>query len=120
MADAAAPGDGGGKSEKKQISARYEGVGQAIFFHLKSDMSRQRGLADLAQHAEIDEMVLAQLPRPLWEAALYLGQNHQPLIEFDAVALPVVESHRLDMLIALERPGKTGGGILSTGKHNDG
>ena len=64
-------------------------------------------------------MVFAELPRPLWKVMFHLGEDHKPLIELDAVALPVVESHRLDPVISLQRPGEAGGRILSTGKQND-
>ena len=36
------------------------------------------------------------------------------------MALPVVEADGLDALVALERPGKAGSGILATGEKNQG
>lgn len=97
MADVAPPGDGRGEGEEQKIASRHEGVGQSVLFHLEGDIARERGLADLAQHAHVDEMVLTQPTCPLREAPPDLVQDHKSLIQLDSVPLTVVKSDRLDM-----------------------
>ena len=46
-------------------------------------------------------------------------QHGKPRIEFDAVFLAVVKSDRLDMVIAAQRPGQAGGGVLTTGEEHE-
>ena len=41
-------------------------------------------------------------------------------VQFDAVALAVVEADGLDALEALERPGQADGGILPAGEQDEG
>jgi len=58
-------------------------------------------------------MILGQARRPVWKTPLHLVQHGKAGVEFDAVTLAVVESHRLDALETFECPGKTGGRILA-------
>ncbi len=41
-------------------------------------------------------------------------------VKFDHMALAIVETHRLDGLKSVERPGEAGGGILAAGKKDEG
>ncbi len=41
-------------------------------------------------------------------------------LEFDAMALAVVEAERLDAVVTLQSPGQACGGILPAGKQNQG
>src|SRR6185312_2657345 len=100
VADAASPGDRRREGEEQEIAAGHEGIGQAVLLHLEGGLAGQRGLADLAQRAEVDEVVLAQ--------------DRKPLIQLDSMALAIVESDGLDMRKSVERPGQAGRRILST------
>jgi hypothetical protein len=97
VGDGAPPGDGGGKGEEQQIAPGHEAVGQAVLLHLEGDVTRERRLAELAQHAHVDEMVLAEPARPGGKPAANLLQHHKSLIQLDSVPLAVVKSDRLDM-----------------------
>jgi hypothetical protein len=46
-------------------------------------------------------------------------EHLQSAIEFYRMALAIGEGKRLDMLIALEGPGQTGGRVLAAGKKNE-
>ena len=63
-------------------------------------------------------MVVRELCGPLRKLRAQARENPLPRIELDAVALAVVEADGLDARIALERPGKAGRGILSSGKED--
>ena len=49
-----------------------------------------------------------------------LRQDRRPHVELDAVTLAVVEAHRLDVGVSIERPGQAGGGILTAREEHDG
>jgi hypothetical protein len=97
MADAAPPGDGGGEGEEQQIAAGHEGVGQPVFLHRKGDVTRERGVADAAQHAEVDDVILAQPRGPLRLATAHLLLHHKSLIQLNSMPLPIVESDGFNM-----------------------
>jgi hypothetical protein len=65
-------------------------------------------------------MIVAEPLGPGWKNGR--KQLEDPLARFElgAMALPVVEADRLDALVALERPGKAGGGVLASGEKNQG
>ena len=64
MAQTAAEGDRGGEREEQQIAAGHEGVGQAVLVGDDGDVARHRRLRDRAEHAEIEQMILAEPARP--------------------------------------------------------
>ena len=49
-----------------------------------------------------------------------LPQHFQAAFQFDAMPLAVVEAQRLDMRIALKRPGQAGGAVLAAGEEHQG
>jgi hypothetical protein len=63
-------------------------------------------------------VVFADSPGPFREAPADFRQDYQPLIEFDAMTLPVVKSDGLDRLEAVEGPSQAGGGILAAGEQD--
>jgi hypothetical protein len=63
-------------------------------------------------------MIVTEALRPARESRPDARQDGFPRVELDAVALAVVEADRLDARIALERPGKAGRGILSSGEED--
>ena len=97
VADVAPPGNRRGEGEEQEVAARHEAVGQAVLLHREGDLAGERGVADLAEHAHVDEMVLAQPICPLRQAAPDLVQHHKSLIQLDPMPLTVVEGDRLDM-----------------------
>ena len=46
-------------------------------------------------------------------------KNFDASIELEAMTLPVVKADRLDVLVALERPGEAGGGVLPAGEKDE-
>ena len=76
---------------------RHEAVGQPILLHCKGNISGQRRVTDLSQHAHVDEMVFTQPLRQVREAMPDLIEDDKPLFELDPVPLAIVESDRLDM-----------------------
>ncbi|ABA49515.1 hypothetical protein BURPS1710b_0356 [Burkholderia pseudomallei 1710b] len=105
-----------GDRHEQQVAARHERVRQAVRRRLDLDRARHRGIADRAEHRQIDQVIVAQLVRPLRKTPLQRIAHALATFELDAVALAVIEAERLDGLIALERPGHTCGRILAAGK----
>ena len=66
-------------------------------FHFEGNIARERRLADLAENAHVDEMVVAEAGRPLGKPPPDFIQHHKSLIQLDPVPLAVVKSDRLDM-----------------------
>ena len=73
----------------------------------------------MTEYLQIEQMVLAQLGRPLRKLAADFAQHLEARFEFNTVALTVIEGDGLDALIRLERMRETGRGILTTGKQNE-
>jgi hypothetical protein len=63
-------------------------------------------------------VVFAQARAPIGEGFAQPLQHRPPAIELDAMALAVVEADRFDMLVALQRPGQTGGRVLAAGEQH--
>ena len=104
---------GGRQGEKQQISTRHKGIGQAAGLHGKCHVTGQRGFADLTQHADIQQMVFAQPQRPGGKALPQFGQHRLTRLQFDTMPLAVVETDGLDIGVALQGMGQTGGGVLA-------
>ena len=85
------------------------------------DLARVSAVSETAPRArEVQHMVRAELFGPF---GLQPGQSvaqNSALVEFDAVALAVIEAERLDALVTLQSPGQACGGILPAGKQNQG
>ena len=117
----AAPiGERAGERQEQQVASGHERVGQAVGLHGEGHVVGQGRAADLLQHVERQQVVFAQARRPLRELAANLGQHVLARIEFDMVALAVVETQGFDAFITRERVGQAGGGVLSTGKKDQG
>src|SRR5436190_1507209 len=78
----------------------------------------RRLVADPAEHAEIDEMIDAELFVPFGKVAAQAPLDRLPAVELDPVPLPIVEADRLDPGEPRERPGKAGRRILPAGKQD--
>ncbi|KAG1245081.1 hypothetical protein G6F68_015200 [Rhizopus microsporus] len=76
-----------GQRQEKQIAAGHERVGQAIGLHLDGAVARHGGIAHLAQHLQVQQVVFAQPRRPLREARADVAQHVQAGIQFNAVPL---------------------------------
>ena len=116
----ASVGERTGQREEQQIAPGHESVGQAVGLHRKRHVVGQRRAADLLQHVERQHVVLAQARRPLRKLAADLGEHVLARIEFDMVALTVIETQGFDAFITRKSVGKAGGGVLSTGKKDQG
>jgi hypothetical protein len=106
-----------GKGQEDDVAARHKGVRKTIGFHLEFDVAGQRRLGDLAECLQSDGVVVAKAAGP---ARAQVPQVGDPLaaVEFDAMALAVVEADRLDMIEAVERPGKTRRRVLAAREEN--
>jgi hypothetical protein len=63
----AAIADGGGKGEEQQIAAGDKRIRQSALLESDRGVTGQRRVADLAQDAEIDDVVVAELAAPVRE-----------------------------------------------------
>src|SRR5919106_5292542 len=95
--------------KEHEIAARHEGARQAILGHRDCGVARERGVRDFLQGIQVYGMVLRQPPCPQSRGLTELLSNALPAIEFDRVALTVVEADRLDPLKAIEGPSETYG-----------
>jgi len=118
--EASAIGDRGRHREEQDVSAGHEGVGQPVFEHAELDVPGERGLADLADHAEVDDAVLAEPCGPIGKCRSDLGEHRAAAVQLDTVALPIVEANGLDMREAGKRPGEASRRVLATGKQHEG
>ena len=72
--------------------------------------SRVIAVAEIcAEHGEVDQMVLAEPARPERIAQHDAMADFLPLIEFDAMALAIIEADRLDVIETRQREGEAGG-----------
>src|ERR1700720_863325 len=116
MPRAAAIADRGGEGEEQQVAAGHERIRQAALLKGDRRVAGQRRVADLAEDAEIDDAVVAELAAPLREfaaGALYPPGAAMPV---DPVALAVIETDRLDIGKTGQRPGEAGRRILPPGE----
>ena len=111
--DAAPVGQRGRKGEEQQVAPGHEGVGQAAGLHLKRGLAGERGVADLPEHGEVEQVVFAESLAPGGEAFAQFGQHRDACLQFHVVSLAVVEAQRFHSRVARERLGQAGGGILA-------
>lgn len=109
-----------GESQEQKVAPRHEGVGQAVLLHFESGVARERGVADFAQHGQVQQMVLAEFLGSVRKSGADFLQYDKACIEFHPVALAVVKGDGLDPLVLGECQGEASGGVLATGKKNKG
>src|SRR5271167_2603433 len=97
-----------GQGEKHQIAAGHKSVWQPAFVKGDCAVAGQRGVADLPEHGEIDQMIRAQLGAPIGKFVAQTIDDYRTALELDMVALAVIEADRLDLCEMLERPGEAG------------
>ena len=117
--DVAPVGDRGRVCEEQQVAARNERVRQPRVRHPYLGCAGERGARQLPQLAHRDEVIFTEPARPAREAGAQSVQHERPHLEFDGVPLSVVEPDRLDLAVAVERPGEAGGGILTSGEQHE-
>ena len=83
------------------------------------DLTRHCGIADRAEHGQIDHVIFAQALRPLRKLARDRGTKAVAAFEFHAMTLSIVEPERLYRLVAIKRPGKARGRVLAAGKQHE-
>ena len=71
------------------------------------------------EHAEIDDVVVAELAAPVGEFAPQALDHCGAALELDPVALAVIEPDRLDRGKARQRPGEAGRRILPAGEQHE-
>lgn len=118
--EASPVGDRRGIGEEEQIAARHEGVGQARLAKSNLSVAGQSRVADRRQGGQGEHMVGAEAIGPLRELGGDCVAKVGADFELDLVALTVVKPDRLDMVVALERPGQTRGRVLTTGEDDEG
>src|SRR6266853_1572213 len=118
--DPPAVGKYSGGREEKQVPSRNEGVGQARFRHPDLDVLGHRGHAKRTDDAEIEHVILAELPAPRGKALAQLREDDRAALELDRVALAVAEADGLDAREIRERPGEAGGRVLPAGEEQQG
>src|SRR5207249_7837785 len=105
----------GGKGKKQEITAGDKCVRQSARVKGYRRFAGQPRITDLAQHAQIDDMVLGELAVPLRKLAPQTLQHRLAAIELDTVALAVIETDGFDRSKARERPCEAGRRILAAG-----
>ena len=109
-----------GEGQEDQVAAGHERVGQALRVHLDRDVAGQRGVGNRARARRGRAHGPAQPAAHSGLIAASARAERARCIEFDAMALAIVEADRLDVLETLQRPGQAGGGILPAGKQHQG
>ena len=120
MVQAAARRERRSQREEQEVASGHECVGQPVFAQRDLGVACESGLADLAQHGQIEQMIG---PEPILPYRMNFGHPGAvvgPTVEFDAVALPLIEPYRLNCVEAVERPCKAGRAVLPTGEENEG
>src|SRR5271166_3079237 len=115
MAGAAAITDRGGKGEEQQVAPGNKGVWQPALREIYCGLAGKRRVAEPSEHAEIDQVVFAELSLPRGKRAAQATDHGTAASELNAVALAIVEAHRLDRGKTLQRPSKASRRILSSG-----
>ena len=118
--DAAAIGECRRQRQENQIAPGDECIGQLRFLHFECHFAGERGLADLAEQAEVEQMVFAEALGPVWEGIGQQPKSALARIELRSMALPVVEADGLYALMAGKGPGKTGRRVLAAGEEHQG
>ena len=108
--------NGSGKGDEQQIAAWHKGVGQATFFHLNGFFLSERGVAYLAQQAQVKQVVLTEFGRPIWKFQFELRQKGGAALKLNRMPLAVVEADGLNVLKTLEGPGQASGRVLTARK----
>ena len=115
---ATAVGQRGREVQEQQVAAGHEGVGQPVGLHFDGARFGQRGVRDLAQQTQVEQVVFAQARRPIGEGLRQFGADAATAIELDLVPLTIVKTDGFDVAVARQGPGQTGGGVLSS-REND-
>jgi hypothetical protein len=120
MLDAAPVGERAGEGEEHQIASGHEGGREPALADLDRDLARERGVGELRQRVETDDVILAQPLGPGRTQRRHARAHAFARIELGTVALAIVEAHGLDAREALERPGQAHRRILSAGEQHEG
>ena len=73
------------EGEEQQVAAGHEGVRQAARVHLDLAFARQRGVGDLAEQRQVEQVVVAETRAPSAETLACSCVAHvQPALELDA------------------------------------
>ena len=120
VAQAAPVGERGREGQEDDVAAGHEGVGQARGPEPDCRIPRQRRLGDLSQCVEGQGVVLAEPERPGRVDAQQAVPQDGAAVEFDPVALAVIEAQRLDVIEPVQRPGEAGGRILPPREQHEG
>ena len=117
-ADVASIGDRGRIGEKQQIAARHEGGRQTL--RADADLCRlgQRRVGQPAQLAHRDQVVVTEPRCPKREEFAQRSEYPRSHLQFDRVALAVVEADGLNPFIARQCPGEAGRRVLSAREQN--
>ena len=80
------------KRQKHEIAAGHEGVRQPVLLHDDLGIACECGVAHLAEHGKIDHVVFAEPRGELRQALAHRREHFWTHIEFDTVALTIVEA----------------------------
>src|SRR5690242_16065227 len=106
------------KGKEQDVAAGHKGVRQPARLEADRAVAGQRRVADPPEHAEIDEVIDAEPFIPLGKVAAQAPLDRLPAIEFNPMALAVIESDRLHARKSGERPGQAGRRILPARKQH--
>ena len=107
--DAAPVGQRRRESQKHQVAAGHERIGQTVRAHRDRNIAGQRGVGDFRQRRNFERVALAELCRPVRPQRFHAGEQIGAAVKLDGVALAVVEAQRFDPRKALRapRPGRS-------------
>ncbi len=64
-------------------------------------------------------MIVSELGHPVRKSSPQFSEHTLTRLKLNRVPLPVIKTHRLNMLVALKRPGEAHGRILTAGKEHE-
>src|SRR5689334_3280024 len=91
------------KRKKKQVAAGHERVRQAALLKPDRAVASQGRIADPAEHAEIDDVIVAEPVAPFRKLATQPVRDSPAAVQLDPVPLAVIETDRLDQRETGER-----------------
>ena len=109
-------GECAGESEENQIAGGDKGCGQTVFAYFDCNLACKCRFGNRSECIQPYKMILTKPGFPFRFDGDDFGADLRAHVEFDTVALAVIETDRFDAHEAVKRPGEANGGILPAGK----
>lgn len=107
------------QGEEDEVTAGHEGARKPVRPLRERQIRREGARAHLLENSQVDDVVTAEPRSPFRIDAGDARADQLAAIHLDRVPLAVREADGLDMLVAGQRPGQAGRGILTARKEDD-